>query len=63
MILHFLNIQTETPLWMYLTFIVNWDLYFGPNDIMSLFQTVRSNGRPLTAGMNQEVVIVSEPFN
>lgn len=48
---------------LHLTFIMNWDLYFGPNDIVSLLQTVSSNSCPLTAGMNQEVVIVSEPFN
>lgn len=40
-----------------------WNLYFGPNDIVSLLQAVSGNSRPLTAGMNQEVVIVSEPFN
>lgn len=48
---------------MKLTFIVYWDLYFGPYDVVSLLQTVSSNSRPLTAGMKQEVVIVSESFN
>lgn len=46
-----------------LTFIMNRDLYLGPNHVVSLLQTVSSNSCPLTAGMDQEVVIVSKPFN
>lgn len=53
----------SAPMDTKLTFIMHWDLYFGSNDIVSLLQTVCSNSCPLTAGMNQEVVIVSKPFN
>lgn len=44
---------------MRLTFIMHWDLYFGPDDIVSLLQTVGSDSGPLTARMYQEVVVVS----
>lgn len=48
---------------MQLTFIVHWDLYFGPDDIVSLLQTVSGDRCPLTTGVNEEVVVVSEPFD
>lgn len=72
---HFLNISrdiisrenirqtTYASMCPWLTFIVYWDFDFRPDDVVSLLQTVSGDRRPLTAGMNQEVVVVSEPFN